>query len=356
MVWRVREGRRGAVGGASATAAALTAVALAAGCVGHPPEPGAVEPVSGVGAGDTVLRLSHVYDTAHPAHACGAEPLAERLAEAGLAVEVYPAAQLGNEEQALQMLRTDNLEMTIAGPAFLGTWYSPAEVFDAAYAFRDVDHFDAVTNGPIGEEVWTGLREETGLRVLASWYYGTRHTTANRPVRGPEDLVGSKVRVPSAPVYLSNTEVMGGTATPMALGEVYLGLQQGVIDAQENPVPTIRTMRFDEVQSHVSLTGHIVQGVMPVISERAYEELSAEQRDALDAAAEDAVEDVRDCVTEQEVEIVAEWEEAGTPEVVEDVDSDGFAEHARATLPEEHPEWGELYRRIQDEGEGDAGE
>ncbi|GAB3486899.1 TRAP transporter substrate-binding protein DctP [Nocardiopsis coralliicola] len=328
--------------------ASAAAVLLAAGCVGHPPDPAAVpEPVRA--AGGTVLRLSHVYDPAHPAHTCGVEPVRERLADHGIDLQAFPSAQLGNEEQALQLLRTGSLDMTIAGPAFFGTWYPPAAVFDSAYAFRDVAHFDAVTNGPIGAQVWEGLREEAGLRVPASWYYGTRHTTASHPVRGPGDLAGSKIRVPSAPVYLSNTEVMSGTATPMALGEAYLGLQQGVIDAQENPIPTIRTMRFDEVQSYVSLTGHIVQGVMPVIAEPAYQRLAPGQQEALDAAFTAAVPEVQDCITEQEESILADWRAADSPEVVEDVDTAAFAAKARAELPVLHPEWNGLYERIQDE-------
>lgn len=334
------------------TGLALTATALAvlaSGCVGHAPDvdPAELRPASATDT-EVTLRLSHPYDVAHPAHTCGFEPMSERLAQVGIEVDVFPSAQLGTEEQALQLLHTGNLEMTVAGPAFLGTWYGPAEVFDAAYAFEDVDHFDAVTNGPIGEEVWGELRAETGLRVLASWYYGTRHTTANQPVREPGDLTGQKVRVPTAPVYLSNMEIMGGTATPMALGEVYLGLQQGVIDAQENPIPTMRTMRFDEVQSHISLTGHIVQGVMPVIADAVYQDLAPELRRELDAAAMDAAVEVRECVADQEEEMLAGWREDAGAEIVDDVDTEAFAESARERLPDMHPEWGEIYTRIQD--------
>ncbi|WP_046470884.1 DctP family TRAP transporter solute-binding subunit [Allosalinactinospora lopnorensis] len=328
------------------------AAVLVSGCVGHAPDLDAVDLGSrSAPDGGTTLRLAHVYDTEHPTHTCGAEELRERFAEVGVNLEIFPAGQLGDEEEALQLLHTGNLEMTIAGPAFLGSWYDQAEVFDAAYAFRNVDHFDGVTNGEIGEEVWEGLRRDAGLRVLASWYYGTRHTTANHPVRGPDDLKGSKIRVPSAPVYLSNTKVMGGTATPMALGEVYLSLQQGAIDAQENPVPTIHTSRFDEVQTHVSLTGHIVQGVMPVIADPVFQDLSPEQRSHVADATLEVSEDVRACIEQEETEVLEEWRETGGPEVVDDVDAEEFAEQARDMLPREHEEWGDLYLRIQDEGE-----
>ncbi|QVQ50820.1 DctP family TRAP transporter solute-binding subunit [Spiractinospora alimapuensis] len=333
--------------GLTVTATALAL--LATGCVGHAPDvdPDDLRPAGDADA-EVTLRLSHAYDVAHPAHTCGAEPLRDRLADVGVDLQIFPSAQLGTEEQALQLLHTGNLEMTVAGPAFLGTWYSPAEVFDAAYAFEDVDHFDAVTNGPIGDEVWAELNEETGLRVLGSWYYGSRHTSANQPVQQPGDLTGQKVRVPTAPVYLSNMEIMGGTATPMALGEVYLGLQQGVIDAQENPIPTMRTMRFDEVQTHISLTAHIVQGVMPVIADAVYEDLSPDLQAELDDATMDAAQQVRVCIEEQEEEMLEEWRENADAEIVDDVDTEAFAEAARERLPEMHPEWGEIYTRIQD--------
>jgi TRAP-type transport system periplasmic protein len=335
--------------------AAALALTLA-GCAGATPEQDSSEETEGGaagGGGDTrVLRFGHVYDPAHPNETCGAVRLNEILAEndSGLSIESYPAAQLGSEEEMLEQLADGSLDMSIAGPSFLGVWHEPAAVFDAAYAFTDVDHFDQTVNGEIGEQVWDGLREEAGLQVLGSWYYGTRHITANVPVRGPDDLAGVKLRVPNAPLYLDNTEAMGGTATPVALSEVYLGLQQGVVDAQENPIPTIATNRFQEVQDYLNLTGHIVQGTMVVIGEQTMEGLEPEQQEALQAAVDETTPEVRACIEEQEQEILEEWRESGVIEIVEDIDFQAFADAAREQLPAKYPGWEGLYEQIQSEG------
>lgn len=322
-----------------------------AGCAGESPdrEAGGVDE----GGGDVqTLRFGHVYEPEHPNETCGAERLNEILSEgdSGLAIESFPSAQLGSEEEMLEQVADGSLDISIAGPSFLGVWHEPAAVFDAAYAFTDVDHFDETVNGEIGAEVWEGLREESGLQVMGSWYYGTRHITSNTPIRTPEDLAGIKLRVPNAPLYLANTRAMGGTATPVALSEVYLGLQQGVVDAQENPLPTIATNGFQEVQDYLNLTGHIVQGTMVVIGEETLEALEPEQQEALQAAVTEATPEVQACIVEEEEALLEEWRESGVIEIVEDVDAQAFGDAARELLPEEYPAWGDLYEQIQAQG------
>lgn len=338
------------------------ALALAtSACAGEAPDPAAGGLDEGQttddGAGEaaapsTTLRLGHVYDPAHPNEVCGAQRVAEILAEgdSGLAVQSFPAAQLGSEEEMLEQLADGSLDMSIAGPSFLGVWHEPAAVFDAAYLFRDVEHFESTVNGEVGQQVWDDMQEESGLQVLSSWYYGTRHITANKAIREPADLAGVKLRVPNAPLYLANTSAMGGTATPVALAEVYLGLQQGVVDAQENPLPTIDTFGFQEVQDYLNLTGHIVQGTMVVTGEQTFEALEPAQQEALADAVTQVSDEVRTCIEDEEQALLDEWTESGVIEVVDDVDVEAFETAARETLPAQYPAWGDLYESIQAEG------
>lgn len=337
--------------------ACVAALALITGaCAGETPDTAsggdASEGGGAAAAPTTTLRFGHVYDPAHPNETCGAQRVNEILSEgdSGLAIESFPAAQLGTEEELLEQVADGSLDMSIAGPSFLGVWHEPAAVFDAAYLFRDLDHFEETVNGETGQQVWDDLQEASGLQVLDSWYYGTRHITANKPIRTPEDLAGVKLRVPNAPLYLANTEAMGGTATPVALSEVYLGLQQGVVDAQENPLPTINTFRFQEVQDYLNLTGHIVQGTMVVIGEETFEGLEPAQQEALSEAVSQASDEVRECIVEEEEALLQEWRDSGVIEIVEDVDADAFATRARETLPEQYPAWGGLYEEIQATG------
>lgn len=299
------------------------------------PEPGA-----------KVLRFANGYEPSHPVNRCGVEPMKEELAGAGIDLRSYPAGQLGTESALVEQVATGALDFGIAGGSFLGEWYEDAAVVDGAYLFRDVEEFDEATTGPVLAQVYDRMAEETGLRVESNWYYGTRHITADKPITAPEDLRGLKIRTPDAPLYLTNFGIMGATATPMALSEVYLGLQQNAIDAQENPIPTIASSNFHEVQDYISLTGHMVQGVQVVTTDRLLASLEPAQRQALEAAIESARISVRDCIVEEEEQILAEWKATGAIEVVEDVDVDAFQERIAAELPSQVP-WGDLYLDIQ---------
>jgi tripartite ATP-independent transporter DctP family solute receptor len=305
----------------------------------------------------TVIRLANGYEPSHPVNTCGVDAMREELADDGIDLRSYPAGQLGSEAALVEQVATGALDIGVAGGSFLGQWYSDAAVVDGAYLFRDVDEFDRATTGPVMAELYDEMAEETGLRVASNWYYGTRQITANRPVTSPDDLRGLKIRTPDAPLYLVNFGIMGATATPMALSEVYLGLQQHAIDAQENPVPTIASSNFQEVQDYISLTGHMVQGVQLVTSDRVLDALEPAEREALEAAIERARVAVRDCIVEQEESILDEWRSSGAIEVVDDVDVDAFQGRIAAELPSRVP-WGDLYLEIQQELAGDdaAGE
>lgn len=324
---------------------ATIAVVALAGCgVGEPVDTGRD---NSAGDGNArVLRLAHVYEATHPVETCGVETLKDELEGSGITVESYPAAQLGSEAESLEQVATGGLDLAVAGPAFLGVWYEPAAVLDGAYLFEDVDHFVKTIEGPLMQKIYDDMNEETGIKVLSGWYYGTRQVTSNKPINGPDNMQGVKIRTPDAPLYLSNIKIMGGTATPMALGEVYLALQQGVIDAQENPIPTISTAKFHEVQDYINITSHMIQGVNLVTNSNLYDSLDDGQKTALDDAMGVAADAVRVCVETQEEEILADWKQDGSIKVNEDVDRDLFAERAREMLPNE-VSWGELYKEIQ---------
>lgn len=325
-----------------AAAVALTAT----GCVGT--EAPGVTPGGGGGDSDArTLRLAHVYDPSHPVESCGVPAIQESLEGSGLAVSSFPAAQLGSEAELLEQVASGSLEIAVAGPSFLGVWEPDAALFDAPYLFEDVDHFEETLNGDIAEGIWGSLRDSSGLDVLSSWYYGTRHVTSNTEVTDSSDLRGGKLRAADAPLYLTMAEIMGGTATPMALDEVYLALQQGTIDAQENPIPTIASQKFFEVQDYINLTGHMIQGVMTVSSENLLNGLSDDEATALRSAMTDASVAVRECIEDQEASFIEEWNESGAITVNDDVDRDHFIDRAAELVPDRFP-WGDLYLEIQD--------
>lgn len=295
-----------------------------------------------------VVRFAHPYEPTHPVETCGVATLQEELADDGIQIESYPSAQIGSEAETAEQIATGGLELAVVGPSFLGVWYDDAAVLDGAYLFTDVEEFEQATTGPILEEVYEDMAEETGLRVTSTWYYGTRHMTANQPINTPEDLQGLKIRTPDAPLYLTNFGIMGGDATPMALSEAYLGLQQGVIDAQENPIPTIQAQNFHEVQDYISLTAHSVQAINIVTSEQFMQEaLTDQERTAFEEAVEAARVDVRDCIVAEEEDVLAEWEAEDAITINTDVDTDTFQNLIAEELPDRVP-WGDLYLEIQE--------
>lgn len=297
--------------------------------------------------GVTRLRLAHIYDLRAPTHACGATEVARLVGEAdvGLEVTVYPAAQLGNEGELLEQLATGQLEMAIAGPSFLATWHELIGAFDAAYAFDDVDHLLEVANGPVGQGLWDTLRERHGMRVLHTWFYGERHITARKPVRRPEDLRGFRLRMPDARVWLATGEALGASPMPMAFTEVYMGLQQGIADGQENPITTIQAMGFHEVQSHLNLTRHIQSSTQLLIAERIWQRLNDAQQAALEAAARAAGIEVRTCIEQGDEKILAQWRKDGALQIVDDVDVEAFRARARKYFSSGYV-FSELYGRI----------
>lgn len=293
------------------------------------------------------LRLAHVYEIGSPTHAFGTGHLAERLAAADvdLDVAVFPAAQLGSEAELLEQLVAGELELAIAGPSFLAMWLPEIGVFDAAYAFRDLDQMLDVARGELMRSRWDELRRRYGVRVLDTWVYGARHLTANKPIRHPDDLRGFRLRLPAARVWQASGVALGASPMPVAFSEVYMALRQGMADGQENPVPTIAAMGFDEVQSCVSLTGHIQSSIQILVNERVWQRLNARQQRALLDALHELGGAVRGGTQREEREILARWRRNGTPRIIHDVDVAAFRRRAWEYFSTGFP-FSRLYREI----------
>lgn len=300
-----------------------------------------------------VIRLANVYEASHPANACGTSTLREELAPHGIDLRVYPSAQLGSEAEIVEQVATGALDVGMSTGAFFSVWYPDSGVVDGAFLVEDGREYDRAMRGPTLTKMYEEMAEETGLEVFSSWYYGARNVTANKPIREPEDFRGVKIRTPEAPLYLQMIRAFGGTATPMALSEVYLGLQQGAIDAQENPIPTIASNKFEEVQSTISMTRHMVQGIQLVASDRFMEGLTdAELQAIMDGADKARLANLK-CLEEQEEEILETWRDEGTIEIVEDVDTEAFRERVKEKLLPQTP-WEDLYLEVQAELDADT--
>jgi tripartite ATP-independent transporter DctP family solute receptor len=280
---------------------------------------------SGEGSGDVEISLAHSYTESQPQHTCGAQVIADEVAkaDAGMTVEVFPASQLGADADRVSSVVSGDIDMDIQGASALGAVYEPIAVVDAAYAFDDAAHLDNFFTTDASKDLLEGFKEEAGVQTLGAWSAGMRHFTANEPIREPGDLEGLRMRFPNSPQFLMNAEAMGASATEVAYEELFLALQQGTVDGQENPIVNIDASSLDEVQDYLSLSSHQANSNLVIIGE-VWDELSTEQQDVLQGAVDTAVEQVPGCVEEQEQKILAEWEESGQMEIVDDVDVEAF--------------------------------
>lgn len=299
------------------------------------------------------LTFANSYTDDHPHTRCGIDLVAERVEEAGadFAIDTFPNSQLGDNTETFASVMSGDIDMDVQGSAALGSAYDPIGVFDAAYAFDDADHLFSFFDSEASEALKENFEEATDTKILDLWYFGDRHFTANQPIRTPSDLEGLRMRFPDSPIYLANAEALGAEPTAVAFEEVYMALQQGTVDGQENPIATIDSDNYTEVQSHVSMTGHQIGSQMIVVSGQTWESLSEEQQEVLQEAVTSVREDNRACIEEAEEEILAEWEAGGNVEIVDDVDVDTFRDQARAhfeeTLDGEALELYESFRDVQ---------
>jgi TRAP-type C4-dicarboxylate transport system substrate-binding protein len=139
-------------------------------------------------------------------------------------------------------------------------------------------------------ELLEGYFKKGGNRPIAAFYYGVRHTTANKAINKPEDMKGLKLRVPDAPLYIMYPKIVGANATPIAFAEVYLALQNKTVDAQENPLPTILAKKFYEVQSHVNLTGHITEMLIAIVGGHVWSKLADAEKQTFESIFREAAE------------------------------------------------------------------
>ena len=255
---------------------------------------------AGPAVAQTKLKWAHVYEVNEPYHTeavWAAEEIKKRT-NGKYEIGVFPASQLGNENQINEGLGLGTVDMIYTGVAFAGSIHKPIAITNAPFVLRDFDHFMAYRASPLFRDIAKGYEDKTRHKVITLTYYGQRMVTANKAINKPEDMKGMKLRVPPAPLFLMFTKSVGANATPIAFAEVYLALQQGTVDGQENPLPTIMAKKFYEVQSHIILSGHITESLLTIVGSHVWPKLNdAEKKifqEVLTEAADKATKQIRD--------------------------------------------------------------
>ncbi|WP_426535031.1 sialic acid TRAP transporter substrate-binding protein SiaP [Bradyrhizobium sp. McL0615] len=254
--------------------------------------------IGGPASAQIKLKWAHVYEVTEPYHTEALWAASEIRKRTGgkYDIEVFPASQLGNENQINKALGLGAIDIVYVGINFVAATYEPLGITGAPFMLRDFDHWKAYRGSRLFAELARGYEDKTGHKIAALTYYGQRHVTANRRINKPEDMRGMKLRVPPAPLFLMFTKSVGADATPIAFSDVYTALQQGLVDGQENPLPTIMAKKFYEVQSHIVLTGHITESMVTVIGSHVWNKLTPDDQkvfaDTLKEAASKATESI----------------------------------------------------------------
>ena len=166
------------------------------------------------------------------------------------------------------------VDMIISGPSFAARSYPRIGIAYYPFIFRDADHLIAYSKSPVFAEMVEEFRKKTGIQITAYTYYGARQTTSNRPFTDCAGMKGLKIRVPDVPAYMATPKACGANPTPIAFAEVYLALQNGTVEAQENPLTTIEAKKFYEVQKAIMMTSHIVDGLTTQVAPHVWNKLT----------------------------------------------------------------------------------
>jgi len=259
-----------------------------------------------------VLKFGHVYEAATPYHqaALAAAKKLEASTNGRYTMQVFPASQLGKEAALNEALSLGTVDAIYTGVGFLGQTYGPISISDYPFTLRSYDHWKAYVNSDLFSDLAAEYKNISGNTIASMTYYGARHVTSNKPIMKPADMDALKIRTPNAPAYLMFPKATGANPTPMAFSEVYLALQQGVVDAQENPLPTIKFKKFYEVQSNINLTGHITNSLAMLVSPVTLGKMG-DDADKLLAALREASAATSDEIVQSEKDLVGWFKEQG---------------------------------------------
>ncbi len=262
----------------------------------------------------TKLKWAHVYETSEAYHkwaVWSADEIKKRTS-GRYDIQVFPASSLGKESDINQGLTLGTVDIIITGASFASASYKPLAITYFPFIFRDAEHQLKYANSEVFQDLAAGYEKATGgNHIVATTYYGARHVTSNKVIAKPEDMKGLKIRVPDAPAYLAFPKALGANATPIAFAEVYLALQNGTVEAQENPLPTIEAKKFYEVQKNISLTGHIIDSLLTVVSGQLWAKLSDADKKAFTDAMREGAEKASREIAANEARLADEFKKRG---------------------------------------------
>ena len=229
---------------------------------------------------------------------------------------------MGSSRDMIEAVSNGTQQIVTEGAANFGAWIPSISVTEAPFIWKSPAHLIKALNGPLLDKYNEQLIKARGMRILGAVYYGTRHlTTSDRPVKTVADAKGLKLRVPENDVFKAMAESWGAKPTPMNFNELYLALKTGTVDGQENPLPTIKSGKFNEVQKYIILTGHVMTPRLVVVNEAAWQKMPAADRKIVEDALKTHMAWADAEIQRQEVALLDEFKAGGVTIIEPDVES-----------------------------------
>ncbi|WP_372999299.1 DctP family TRAP transporter solute-binding subunit [Lutispora sp.] len=249
----------------------------------------------------------------------------EKLYDGELKIDIYPNGSLGGEREAAEGVKLGTIQMTVVtSDGTLPAWVPDIQVLSIPYLFENKEQAYKVLDGVISEQLVPKF-EEQGFKHLGFGELGFRHFTNNiREIKSAADMKGLSIRVQEAPIWFALMKSLQASAVPVSFNELYTALQQGMVDGQENPIASIATSKFNEVQKYLTLDGHTYAAVSMIMNKGFYDGLPEDLRAAIDQAAKNAVPRQREAVSAKEAEYLQQLKDSGM--VVTEPDKESFVE------------------------------
>ena len=273
--------------------------------------------------GTYTIKLSHVVTAETPKGAASEKfkELVEEKSDGNITVEIYPNSSLYGDEDEMQAIQSGSVQMLAPAGAKFGTLASQSQVLDLPFLAGSPEEIQEVVSkdSAIGQAIYENEDlAASNMKVLGLWDLGFKQFASNTPIRSPEDLGGQKMRIQSgSDVLKDQTETWGASATPMAFGEVFNALQQGVIDGLENTYANFYSQKMHTVQKYITESNHGYIGYVLVINEDFFNELPSDLQQAVTEAADEATEYNREIAFQKDQEAKKNIEDAGTTEIIE---------------------------------------
>lgn len=258
------------------------------------------------------IKLGHGLDISHPVHKAMVY-MKERLAEKSggtMIIDIYPNNQLGSERECLELLQIGSLGMTKVSTGVLENFVPSLQVFGLPFLFRDREHRFTVLEGEIGE-YFLNKSLDKRLKGLTFYDAGSRSFYSKEPIESPDDLRGMKLRVMESNTAMNMVKYLGGSPTPIAWGELYTALQQGIVDGAENNLPSFYLSRHYEVCKYFVTDEHTALPDELLVSTLVWNKLSPQEQKWLKEAAMESSEHQKELWREAELEALEAIQEAG---------------------------------------------